>query len=426
MKGDSRALALAVTLVLAAGAAQAAGYGIYEQGGVALGMGGAQVAAVRDASAQFFNPAAITSLEGKRLSVGGSWIQARTSFAGVDPSPGFGVTEEMKNGNFFPPTLYWTDPIHDKLGYGLGVNAPFGLGIEWQDPERFTGRERVTKATLRTVDGSASLAWAFDERWSLALGADALFAQVELNNIGTFVTSGGQAVNVTRAKLESDWKPGFGFHGAVLLRASEALKLGATFRSKIDVKVDDGRATFTQIPTGDPALDLLVAANKPANQPVHTDLVFPAVLSVGLAWDPNAAWTLALDGVWTQWSAFEKLPLHFPNSPSLDRDIIEQYEDGIAVRMGAEHRLESYTYRFGYYFDPAAAPVESVTPLLPDASRHGATLGLGWVRGAWTIDVYNLFLFLNRRSTEGRERDGYDGTYKSYVNSLGASLGRRW
>ena len=428
MKSGRGAWALAVVsaLVLVPVAAQAAGYGIYEQGAAALGMGGAHVAAVKDASAQFFNPAAIPRLEGKRLLGGGSWLSTRTSFAGVDPNPGFGVTEAMKPGNFPLPTFYWTSPIHETLGYGLGVNAPFGLGVEWDHPETFTGRERVTKADLRTLNGSAGLAWAPDERWSFALGADALFAQVELNNIGTFVTTGGQAVNVTRAKLESDWKPGFGFHGAVLGTLSGTMKVAATYRSKVTINVDDGRATFTQIPSGDPALDAVVAANQPANQPVRTELVFPAMLSAGLAWDPNPAWTLALDGVWTQWSAFEKLPLRFPNDPSLDRDIVEEYDDTFAVRMGAEHRLPTWTYRFGYYFDPAAAPLESLTPLLPDAARHGVTLGLGFTRGAWTIDAYNLFLFVQDRSTEGRERDGYDGTYKSYVNALGASLGYRW
>jgi len=67
-----------------------------------------------------------------------------------------------------------------------------------------------------------------------------------------------------------------------------------------------------------------------------------------------------------------------------------------------------------------------VTPLLPDASRHGATIGFGTTRGNWTIDAYNLFLFVEKRSTEGRERDGYDGTYKSYVNALGATLAYHW
>jgi hypothetical protein len=67
-----------------------------------------------------------------------------------------------------------------------------------------------------------------------------------------------------------------------------------------------------------------------------------------------------------------------------------------------------------------------VTPLLPDANRHGFTLGLGVTRGAWTMDFYNLFLFVEKRSTEGRERDGYNGVYKSYVNALGATLAYHW
>jgi long-chain fatty acid transport protein len=172
-------------------------------------------------------------------------------------------------------------------------------------------------------------------------------------------------------------------------------------------------------------LDALVAANRPANQTVKTDLVFPAMVSAGTAWDPHPEWTVALDGVWTQWSAFEKLPLRFAD-PSLDREIVENYDDTFAIRVGAEHRVPNYTYRFGYYFDPAAAPVESVSPLLPDTGRHGVTLGLGVTRGPWTLDAYNLFLFVEDRSTEGRERDGFDGSYKSYVNALGASLAYRW
>ena len=43
------------------------------------------------------------------------------------PQPGFGVTESMKNGNFFPPHFYWTNHLNKKLAYGVGVNAPFGL-----------------------------------------------------------------------------------------------------------------------------------------------------------------------------------------------------------------------------------------------------------------------------------------------------------
>jgi long-chain fatty acid transport protein len=420
-----RALALATLLVPAA--VHAAGYSIFEQGAAALGMGGAYVASAHDATAQFYNSAALTRLEGKQLSLGGTWLTTRTSFAGVAPYPGYGVSEEMQSGNFFPPTFYWTNHLGTNWAYGVGMNAPFGLGIEWKNPDAFTGRERATKAVLQAIDGSFSLAWAPNEKLSLAGGPDALFAKVELNKISTSVIGGGgQPLNVSRAKLKSDFKPGYGFHLAALASPWENWRLGLNYRSKVTVKVDDGKATFTQILTGIAPLDLAVAAGLPVAQTVKTELVFPASLAAGLAWNPAPNWTYEIDGVWTGWSAFQKLPLVFPLTASLNQDLIEDYNDQFQVRVGAEHRLERYTYRFGYYYDQAAAPTESVTPLLPDATRHGATLGWGTTRGKWSVDLYNLFLFVEKRSTEGRERGGYDGVYKSYVNALGATLAYHW
>ena len=126
----------------------------------------------------------------------------------------------------------------------------------------------------------------------------------------------------------------------------------------------------------------------------------------------------------TGWSAFEKLPLTFAKdarSPT-----IEDYGDQYQVRVGGEHRGDAWTYRLGYYYDQAAAPPESVTPLLPDATRNGFTLGLGTARGKWTFDFYNLFLFVEKRSTESKERNGYNGVYKTYVNALGASAAYHW
>jgi len=422
--GRTRSFALA--LLLAPALAHASGYAIYEQGAAALGMAGAFVACANDATAEFYNPAALTRLSGSQLSLGGSWLTTRTSFAGVDPSPGFGVREEMENGSFFPPQLYWTNHLGSRAALGLGVNAPFGLGVEWKNPEQFSGRERVTKAELQAISASLSLAYALSDHWSLAAGPSALFAKVELDNIGTFVSSGGQPVNIVAAKLESDFKPGYGFHVATLLSPWERWRIGFTYRSKVKVDVDDGRATFTQIPTGDPALDATVAGSLPPNQPVTTQLVFPATTSLGVAWDPMPEWTYEVDALWTQWSAFEKLPLKFPKDPSLDTDLIENYEDQFQLRAGAEYRDEKMTYRLGYYYDHSPAPPESVTPILPDADRHGATVGLGWKRGHWSLDAYNLFLFVEKRSTESRERSGYDGVYKTYVNSLGATLAYRW
>src|SRR5260221_10454538 len=310
--------ALALAALLAPANARAAGYSIYEQGAAAIGMAGAYVASAHDGTAQFYDPAALTRLDGTQFSIGGSWLTTRTSFAGVAPFPGYGVTEQMKNGTFFPPNAYWTSHLGSHWAYGLGVNAPFGLGVEWKDPEQFTGRERVTKATLQALNGSIDLAWAPGDALSLAAGFNALYAKVELNNIATFLSDGGQPVNVSRAKLESDFTRGYGWNAAALANPWTNWRLGLSFKSKITVNIDDGRATFTQIPTGDAPLDAAVAASLPANQGVKTQLLFPASLTWGLAWNPQPEWTDEIDGVWTGSSAFEKLPLQFSKDTPLD------------------------------------------------------------------------------------------------------------
>ncbi len=427
MKPSLRAFAAAlVAATLTPGLVLGAGYTITEQGARAMGMAGAGAAAVNDASALYYNPAALARLEKKELQLGATWLTTRTSFAGLDPYPGIGVTEEMVPGNFYLPTAYWANRIGEsRVSYGVGLNAPYGLGVEWKSPETFTGRERITEAHLQTANANFSLAWAPNDRWSFALGANALMAKVELNLIQTQVTSGGEPVNVASATLEGGFTPGYGPQFGVLYTPDPNWRFGFNYRGEIDVTIDDGKADFTQIATGDAAFDAAVAAGLPPDQGVATDIVLPALFSSGVAWTPSADWTWTMDVNFAKWSAFEKLDLRFEDS-SLNQVIREDYNDAWQVRIGAEHRMPGYAYRFGYYYDEAAAPTESVTPLLPDAPRHGATIGLGWDRGGWALDVYNLFLFVENRSTEGRERDGYDGVYKSYVNALGASLSFRW
>lgn len=432
MKLHRTALAAAVAAaILTPCLALGAGYAIYEQGAAVLGMAGAGTASVHDASAVFYNPAALTSLEGRQAYFGGTWLQTHNSFAGVDPSPGFGITEEMNTGNFFPPTAYWTNHLGTKWAYGAGVNAPFGLGVDWASPETFTGRDAVTKASLKGLNANLSLAYAFSPAFSVGAGFDALFAGVELDNISINVipAGGGATANVADVNLKGGLTPGYGFNAAFLWKANDKWKIGAYYRSNIEVAIDDGDAKFTQKFTGDSLFDLQVTAGLPPAQTVSTTLKFPAMMSVGAAWSPTPAWTWELDVNQTQWSAFDELALKFATTPTKNKTVREDYEDAWRVSVGAEHRLPNYTYRFGYYYDQAAAPLESLTPLLPDTNRHGVTLGLGWVLGAqkqWTLDAYNLALFLEDRSTEGKERDGYNGTYKGYVNATGLSLAYHW
>jgi len=424
-------LAAAVALAaLPPAAARAAGYGIYEQGAAVLGMAGAGTASVHDASAVFFNPAAMAGLEGSRIYGGGSLLQPFTSFAGVAPHPGFGVTEEMKAQQFYPPTAYLTHRYPTGWALGLGLNSPFGLRAEWKNPDQFSGRYIVARAELRTLNASLAAARQFRPSLSAGFGGNLVFASLDLVD-RQFISApggGGGQLEVANVDLASDWTPGYGWNAGLRWTPAKSWNVGLTYRSRVILHVD-GEVDITQIPTGNSTWDAVVAAQLPPDQAVSTVLRLPAIAALGVAWSWGSAWTFEGDAVFTEWSAFKDLPIYFQRSPSSNERIVEDYDDSFQFRVGAEHRLKAFTWRLGYYYDEAAAPTESVSPILPDADRQGATLGLGLGFGQdkrLTLDLYELAVVAKNRKTDGVNRDGFEGEYKTFVNSTGLSLAYRW
>jgi long-chain fatty acid transport protein len=410
----------------------AAGYSIYEQGAAALGMGGAVTASVNDASAVFFNPAAMTRLEGTRIYVGASALQPVTKFTGQAPYPTAAGSADMVRQTFYPPTVYVSHSWKRGYAVGAGFNAPFGLGVEW-DPATFMGRYLVTKADLKGVNASLCLAYAPNAKWSFAAGGDVMWAKVGLKNqilsdLDRLVPGLGKKYT-GEVDLNSDYTPAPGWNAAVLFTPAPAWKVGAYYRSKIVVKVNDGTADFTQIPTGIPPVDAYVLAHLPPDQAVSTVLRFPAMWSLGAAWNPKPEWTVEADFNVHEWSVFSDLPIAFGTTTAMSTRRVEDYTDAWQARTGAEYRRGCLAYRAGYYFDKSPAPEHAVTPLLPDANRNGVTLGLGWSLGTdkrWTVDIYELAIFATPRVGVAPPAPGFTGEYKTYVNSVGLGLGCRF
>jgi long-chain fatty acid transport protein len=434
MRARTTAAILAIAAALPA-LAHASGYQIYEQGAAVLGMAGAGTASVHDPSALFYNPAAITRLKGQQLMLGGHMLSPVVSFAGTPAYPGYGVTEEMTRQNFFIPNVYYTYNSGKKWALGAGINAPYGLGIEWKDPDTFTGRYIVTKGDLHTLNATVTGAYALNPRWSFAVGFDAVWANVSLKSIELATIPGGSGgtANVANVELKSDYTPGYTWNAGFDASPNDQWRFALHYRSFAVIKVDKGTATFQQIPysSGNPGFDdpfnAAVAASLPPNQTVKTTLRMPAIWSAGAAYSPKPDWTIEGDFNVIQWSVFTDIPLEFQTTPSANKTIVEDYHDSVQFRIGAEHRLPSWTYRFGYYFDQGAAGPASVTPLLPESDRHAGALGIGLPlsKKLW-LDVYELAIFPVRAKTEGQERDGFDGEYKTFVNSAGLAVTARW
>lgn len=419
-----RKVVLAAVLLAALPAmGAAAGFGIFESGAKATGMSGAFTATADDPSAMFYNPAGLAFQQGSKVTLGGTLIIPSSDFKGANPFPGSSVTEEQEQNFFFPPGLYFVHSLNDKVTFGVGAFTDFGLATEWKDPATYSGRYISTKGELKSLAIQPTVGFKVNEQLGLGFGLEIRRSNVALHRYAPATNPfTGKAFNAARIDLESDWKTAAGFSLGVLAKPAENWRVGFSYRHSI--KSDyEGTGTITFIPTGNPVLDAAIKAKLPplGDHPVTTSITYPKLVSFGLATTAIDKWTIEFDVNWTQWSTFDTLTLTFVDLKS-SQLIPEGYDDAFNYRIGVERKMsDKLALRGGYIFDASPQPDESVGPLLPDSDRHGVNVGVGYNFGNFTIDVANLFLFFEDRTTT-TNRDGYFGTYSTFADLLSFAL----
>ncbi len=400
-----------------------AGFSIWEAGGKALGMGGAFTAQADDPSAIFFNTAGIADLDGTSAYFGTSLIFTGTKFSGVDPYPGFGVQEETGTMVFPPSNAYLTRRVHDRVVVGLGFYNAFGLGQEWDNPSRFTGRHVSHDVFLGTFWFNPAVAVRLNDYVSIGAGPTLVYSTVNLKRyLQQWDPNGSGYLDVGRVELDGNSSVDFGFNGGILVTPDDDWRIGVAFHSQLDAEIT-GTADFTQLASGNPALDAVVAAQFPKDQGVATTVKLPWIVSTGIAYDGIDRVRLTADLNVFGWSRFDSLAFDFDDA-SLRTVRPQNYENSIQIRTGFSYAVDDdLDLRLGYYWDETPQPVSAMSPLLGDASRHAVSAGIGVRRGDWTIDAFGLVLITSERSTEGKSNDDFNGTYRAYGSILGLNLG---
>lgn len=413
-------LAAGLVLVLAAAPAFGAGFLIYEQGSKAMGMAGAFTAQANDGSAMFYNVGGLAFLKEKKLEVGVTFVDvADSTFEGLAPFPGPGATGEQDPGLFYPPHLYYVRPLDERLTFGFAVNAPFGLSTEWGNPETWPGRYISAKAELRAFDLNPSIGWKVSDKLGVGFGLVGRVSDVTLLRFVPQLNPFNQTVvDVARVDLDSDFDTGFGWNVGVLHQVGKYLSWGFSYRSKITVDYG-GDGVFTQITTGNPQLDALVAAAIPFGQklPIETSIEFPDIASVGVALGLTRRVLVEVDVDRVGWSSFDVVELRFPSAPQFTTVLPNDWDDSYNYRLGVQVGEGPSYWRFGYIYDETPQPGPSVGPLLPDANRNDYTIGYGNQR----FDVALMYVNFDQRTTT-TNRDNFYGTYKTDVWLLGLTV----
>src|ERR1043165_4842390 len=168
---------LACALVAIATNARGVGFRLPNQDPEGIARGNAFVATADNPSAIYYNPAGITQLEGDQICAGMYLISSSTKFTS---SLGLGSAETDSSFQAVPQ-FYYSHAFKDTpFTAGLGVYAPFGLGIDWGDNAPFDLMARKGKLLYATV--SPVIAWRALHNLSLAIGPNLNYAHARLES----------------------------------------------------------------------------------------------------------------------------------------------------------------------------------------------------------------------------------------------------
>jgi long-chain fatty acid transport protein len=134
---------------------------------------------------------------------------------------------------------------------------------------------------------------------------------------------------------------------------------------------------------------------------------------------------MLLDWQMVMWHWFDKLELDFENAAAPDITLDEGYKDTHGFRLGMEYAQSSkVTVRGGYLYHTAAAPDQTVTPLLPEGARNEFTIGLGWQLSTKMKADFG-YQYIRQDDRRGRVFDetvGNTGLYTFKGHLIGAGL----
>ena len=191
--------------------------------------------------------------------------------------------------------------------------------------------------------------------------------------------------SIVSAKLSGNANVAVGVNAGILWDINDHWSLAMSYRSRMNMKVDRGRAVMNIAPEAAALIEQLgqLSSNTqliPAldKGTFHTELPLPTTVTWGVSYRPNARWQMAVDLQWIGWSAYKDLNVAFNETELGIKDIysVKNYSNTLSARFGAEYRaLNWLTARAGIYFDESPVDSNYLNPETPSMTKIAYSLG---------------------------------------------------
>jgi long-chain fatty acid transport protein len=364
--------AVAGALLMMAGVAAASGFALLEQSGSGLGnafAGGA--ASAEDASTIFYNPAGMSRLSGRQITVDASMISTSAKFTGTGALPGdmggnAGSSSIVPNG-------YFVMEVNPQTRIGLGINAPFGLQTEYTPS--WVGRTNAIRSKIETTNLNPSVSYQVNERVSLGAGINYQRIRGELTSFAGAPGTSSMTGN------DSAW----GYNLGALYNVSPQTRVGVSYRSAISYNLNGS----------------VTASNAPGLiTPITLAIKMPDSFSTSVFHQLDSKWDVMADATWTGWSAFQQLKIMVVPTGLPAQTVQENWRDTWRVSVGSNyHYNDQWTSRIGLAYDQTPTSYAFRTARIPDGNRTWLAIGEQYKTSSQgAIDFGYAHLFVNNAS----------------------------
>lgn len=348
-------------------------------------MGHTGVALKLGAESMYFNPAGMAfSDKTLDLSVGITGISP-TATATID-----NVDYQTKNKVSTPLYVYAGFRIYDFLNAGVAFYTPYGSNINWTN--NWPGAVLNQSVKLSTYVIQPTLSWKILPNLSVGAGLTVAWGGVNLNkglvtasSIDLLLAASGNPyrfgdITPASVNLKGTADIAVGYNVGAMWDINDHITIGASFRSKMQMKVKAGDARVEY--ANEIAAQLLqnkIGLINDAN--FSAQMPMPYSFTFGVSYKPDSKWIFAFDAQLTGWSAYKQLDIDFLTEQldPFDQHIEKNYKNSWAFRLGAQYALtERFDLRAGFNFDMTPVDKDYYNPETPGMHKLSPSVGFSF------------------------------------------------
>lgn len=456
-------LILSIVAMAATMGAVAEGYQVNTLSAKQEGMGHTGVALKLGAESMIFNPAGMAFMD-KTVDLSASVSGVISDVSAVHE----GIKYETSNDVSTPFQISGAFSIYDNLKAGITINTPYGSGIDWTD--NWPGATLNQSVKIQVFNIQPTVSYRILPNLSVGAGLMVAWGNVDLNKgllkastinamipgvvKQQLVEQGVPAEYITddmvnqyasQMYLNNEITPAsvnlkgtaevvLGFNVGAMWDINDKITVGASYRSKMDMKVKSGDAKLSyNIPNEAVQQVVQSKLNVLDNTNFAAQLPAVSVLTFGVSYKPIERLTLAFDAQLSGWSDYEKLSIDFVGlDVPFDQHITKNYSDAWAFRLGAQFAMTNrLDLRAGFIVDTTPVNENYFNPETPGMTRLEPTVGFSF-RPIENFSVDLAFTYVAGLARKGSipekdmltgETSNFDAEYdvEAFIPAIGVS-----